>query len=38
MAQLPSAVLHDPDSALEATFVPSAGMVCTSLRDDGIEK
>jgi len=37
MAQLPSAVLQDPTSALTATFVPSAGMVCTSLRDDGVE-
>jgi galactose mutarotase-like enzyme len=37
MAQLPSAVLEDPTSALTATFVPSAGMVCTSLCDDGVE-
>lgn len=37
MAQLPSAVLHDPTSTLTATFVPSAGMICTSLRDDGVE-
>ncbi len=37
MAQLPSVVLRDPASALTATFVPSAGMVCTSLSDDGLE-
>jgi aldose 1-epimerase len=38
MAQQPSAVvLHDPASALTATFVPSAGMICTSLCDDGVE-
>ena len=37
MAQLPSVVLRDPSSALTATFVPAAGMVCTSLSDDGVE-
>lgn len=37
MAQLPSIVLKDPSSALTATFVPSAGMVCTSLSDGGVE-
>jgi len=37
MAQLPSIVLKDPSSALVATFIPSAGMVCTSLTDDGVE-
>ena len=37
MAQLPSIVLKDPSSALSATFVPSAGMVCTSLSDGGVE-
>jgi hypothetical protein len=37
MAQLPSVVLKDPSSALTATFVPSAGMVCTSLSDGGVE-
>ncbi|HTY28759.1 MAG TPA: aldose 1-epimerase [Mycobacterium sp.] len=37
MAQLPSVVLHDPASALTATFVPSAGMICTSLADGGVE-
>jgi len=37
MAQLPSIVLKDPSSAVTATFVPSAGMVCTSLTDGGVE-
>ncbi|MBU3685600.1 MAG: aldose 1-epimerase [Mycobacterium sp.] len=37
MAQLPSVVLKDPDSTLTATFVPSAGMICTSLSDGGVE-
>ena len=37
MAQLPSVVLTDPTSALTATFVPSAGMICTSLADGGVE-
>jgi galactose mutarotase-like enzyme len=37
MAQLPSVVLKDPSSALTATFVPSAGMICTSLSDGGVE-
>lgn len=37
MAPSPSVVLRDPTSALTATFVPSAGMVCTSLSDDGVE-
>lgn len=37
MAQLPSITLKDPSSNLTATFVPSAGMVCTSLSDDGVE-
>ena len=32
MAQLPS-IVQDPSSDLTATFVPSAGMVCTSLSD-----
>ena len=30
-------VLKDPTSALTATFVPSAGMICTSLSDGGVE-
>ena len=37
MAELPSTTLHDPSSPLTATFVPTAGMVCTSLSDDGVE-
>lgn len=37
MVQLPSIVLRDPSSALTATFVPSAGMICTSLSDGGVE-
>lgn len=37
MAQLPSVVLRDRSSSLTATYVPSAGMICTSLSDDGIE-
>ncbi len=37
MAQLPSVELRDPSSPLTATFVPSAGMICTSLSDDGAE-
>lgn len=37
MALLPSVVLRDPSSGLSATFVPRAGMVCTSLSDGGAE-
>lgn len=37
MAQLASVVLRDPSSPLTATYVPSAGMICTSLSDDGVE-
>ena len=37
MAELPSVVLHDPSSSLPATYVPSAGMICTSLADEGVE-
>ncbi|WP_179466474.1 aldose 1-epimerase [Mycolicibacterium vinylchloridicum] len=37
MAELPSVVLKDPSSPLTATYVPSAGMICTSLSDDGVE-
>ncbi len=29
--------LHDPEAALEATFVPGAGMICSSLRHRGDE-
>jgi aldose 1-epimerase len=37
MVQLPSVVLKDPSSPVTATFVPAAGMICTSLSDDGVE-
>ena len=37
MAELPSVVLQDPSSSLTATYLPSAGMVCTSLADGGVE-
>ena len=37
MPQLPSILLKDPSSPLTATFVPAAGMVCTSLAYDGVE-
>ena len=30
-------ILRDPSSALTATYVPGAGMICTSLADDGVE-
>lgn len=29
--------LHDPSSSVTASYVPIAGMVCTSLSDDGVE-
>ena len=32
-----SVTLHDPSSSLTATFVPGAGMIGTSLADDGVE-
>ncbi|MFI2838879.1 aldose 1-epimerase [Mycolicibacterium sp. PDY-3] len=32
-----SLVLHDPSSSLTATFVPGAGMIGTSLAEDGVE-
>jgi galactose mutarotase-like enzyme len=37
MADLPIVTLRDPSSPLTATFVPAAGMVGTSLSDDGVE-
>jgi galactose mutarotase-like enzyme len=37
VAELPSVVLRDPSSPLTATYLPSAGMLCTSLSDDGVE-
>ena len=29
--------LRDPSSSVTATYVPAAGMICTSLADDGVE-
>lgn len=37
MAEFESITLRDPSSALTATFVPGAGMIGTSLADDGVE-
>lgn len=37
MAAFESVVLQNPSSSLTATYVPSAGMICTSLADDGLE-
>ncbi|MBS1696202.1 MAG: aldose 1-epimerase [Actinobacteria bacterium] len=37
MSDFESVTLRDPSSALTATFVPNAGMVATSLSDDGVE-
>ncbi|MGV0624437.1 aldose 1-epimerase [Mycolicibacter minnesotensis] len=37
MPRLAPCVLSDPSSPLTATFVPGAGMVTTSLSDDGVE-
>lgn len=37
MAELGSVVLRDPSSSLTATYVPVAGMICTSLSDNGVE-
>jgi aldose 1-epimerase len=37
MGELESVTLRDPSSSLTATYVPAAGMICTSLADDGIE-
>jgi galactose mutarotase-like enzyme len=37
MAELRAVTLSDPLSSLTATYVPSAGMVATSLADDGVE-
>jgi aldose 1-epimerase len=33
----PTVTLKDPSSALTATYVPVAGMICTSLSDGGVE-
>jgi aldose 1-epimerase len=37
MAVPESVTLQDPSSSLTATYVPGAGMICTSLADDGVE-
>ncbi|OKH69068.1 aldose epimerase [Mycobacterium sp. SWH-M5] len=37
MVEFQPVILQDPDSTLRATYVPQAGMICTSLSDDGTE-
>lgn len=37
MTSLQTVVLTDPASSLTATFVPGAGMICTSLSNGGVE-
>lgn len=37
MPELESVTLRDPSSSLAATYYPNAGMICTSLADDGVE-
>ena len=37
MADHQPVTLQDPSSSLSATYVPTAGMICTSLADDGAE-
>lgn len=37
MAAVQSVTLHDPSSTLTATYVPAAGMICTSLADGDVE-
>lgn len=37
MVDFEPVILQDPDSALTATYVPKAGMICTSLSADGVE-
>ncbi|WP_454788128.1 aldose 1-epimerase [Mycolicibacterium lutetiense] len=37
MAEVQPVTLSDPSSSLTATYVPGAGMVCTSLADGGVE-
>jgi galactose mutarotase-like enzyme len=37
MTELSTVVLADPSSNVAATFVPAAGMICTSLSDGGVE-
>jgi aldose 1-epimerase len=37
MPEFESVTLRDPSSSLSATYVPVAGMICTSLADGGVE-
>ncbi|KHO28352.1 aldose epimerase [Mycolicibacterium setense] len=37
MAAVQPVTLHDPSSPLTATYVPAAGMICTSLADEDVE-
>ena len=37
MSEFDSVTLRDPSSSLSVTYVPVAGMICTSLADDGVE-
>ena len=37
MPEYESVPLRDPSSSLAATYVPAAGMICTSLADDDVE-
>jgi aldose 1-epimerase len=37
MGEFESVTLRDPSSSLTATYVPTAGMIGTSLADDGVE-
>ena len=37
MPEFESVTLRDPSSSLTATYVPGAGMIATSLADDGVE-
>ncbi|MDT5132357.1 MAG: aldose 1-epimerase, partial [Mycobacterium sp.] len=37
MSELPAVTLTDPSSKLTAQFVPAAGMIGTSLSEDGVE-
>ncbi|MEO6793267.1 MAG: aldose 1-epimerase, partial [Mycobacterium sp.] len=37
MTGFEAVTLRDPSSALAATFIPNAGMIATSLADDGVE-
>src|SRR6201988_4050621 len=37
MPEFEEVTLHDPSSSLTATYVPAAGMICTSLADGDVE-